>query len=113
MNFKVILTEEASRFIVSLPVKMQAKIQRTIDLLKEFGYMLPKPHSKKLIGIKDLFELRIKLGNNVCRLFYFHWKNKIYVITSGYMKKSRKTDQSEIKKAVNAMNSIKGCDNHE
>lgn len=47
MEFKVELTEEVVNFILSLPIKMQAKIQRTIELLKEFGYNLPEPHSKK------------------------------------------------------------------
>jgi mRNA-degrading endonuclease RelE of RelBE toxin-antitoxin system len=47
MEFEVELLEEAVEFILSLPAKMQAKIQRTIELLKEFGYLLPEPHSKK------------------------------------------------------------------
>ena len=86
---------------------MQAKIQRTINLLKEFGYSLSEPHSKKLKSVVDLYELRVKLGSDICRLFYFYWKNKIYVVTSGYSKKSNKTDRNEIKKAINIMNNIK------
>ena len=86
---------------------MQAKIQRTIELLKEFGYLLPEPHSKKLKSIDYLHELRVKTGNDICRLFYFHWKDKIYVVTSGYIKKSDKTDINEIKKAVRMMNEIR------
>jgi hypothetical protein len=48
MEYKIELCKEAVDFILSLPVKMQAKIQITIELLKEFGYMLPEPHSKKI-----------------------------------------------------------------
>ena len=54
MRFKVELLEDATNFILLQPVKMQAKIQRTIGLLKEFGYELPEPHSKKIKGIDDL-----------------------------------------------------------
>ena len=55
-----------------------------------------------------LYELRIKLGSDICRLFYFHYKENIYIITSGYVKKKDKTDKDEIKKAVNIMNQIMG-----
>ena len=107
MDYEVELLEEAVEFIISLPVKMQAKIQRTIGLLRDFGYFLPEPHSKKITGYEDLYELRVKLGSDICRLFYFHWKEKIYIITSGYVKKSMKTDKNQIKKAVRLMKEIK------
>jgi phage-related protein len=103
MEYQVELIEEVNEFILSLPIKMQAKIQRTIKLLKEFGYALPEPHSKKLKSADGLFELRVKLGTDTCRLFYFHWKEKIYIVTSGYIKKSNKTDKNQIKKAMNIM----------
>lgn len=107
MKYQVELLEEAVDFIISLPTKMQAKIQRTIGLLKEYGYFLPEPHSKKIKGQKDLYELRVKVGSDICRLFYFHWKNKIYVITSGYSKKSNKTDHNQIERAIRLMNRFK------
>lgn len=103
MEYQVQLTEEVIDFILSLPDKMQAKIQRTIKLLKEFGYTLPEPHSKKIKSVRGLFELRVKLGNDICRLFYFFWKDGIYIITSGYAKKANKTDKNEIAKAVKIM----------
>ena len=107
MEYEVELTEDAVEFILSLPVKMQAKIQRTIDLLKEFGYSLPDPHSKKIKGIKDLYELRVKIGSDICRLFYFYLKDRIYIITSGYKKKSKKVDKNEINKALKIMKLLK------
>jgi len=106
MNFRVELLDEAVNFILSLPVKMQAKIQRTIILLKEFGYSLPEPHSKKIRGTENLRELRVKYGSDICRLFYFYWKDRIYVVTSGYIKKSDKTDKKQISKAVRLMKEI-------
>lgn len=107
MSFKVEITELASEFILSLDAKMQAKIQRTISLLEEFGYNLQEPHSKKIKGTEDLYELRIKVASNICRLFYFFWKNKTYIVTSGYIKKQNKTDSEEIKRAINIMNQIR------
>ena len=54
MGYSVELTEEAISYILSLSTKMQAKIQRTINLLKELGYMLPEPHSS-FSGTGSLF----------------------------------------------------------
>ena len=83
---------------------MQAKIQRTINLLKEFGYSLPEPHAKKIKGGNKIFELRIKQGSNICRLFYFYYQDNVYVVTSGFVKKDDKLNKNEIKKAVKLMN---------
>jgi phage-related protein len=74
-------------------------------LLKEFGSFLKEPHSKPLKGYKDLFELRVKQGSNIIRLFYFHHNSTLFIITSGYHKKEQKTDKRQILKAINLMNS--------
>lgn len=76
MEYTVLLTDEASKFIESLNTKMKAKVFRTIGLLKEFGYNLPEPHTKKIQGTKQLHELRVKLGTDICRLFFFITKIK-------------------------------------
>ena len=109
MKFDVELTDEAIKYILSLPIKMQAKIQRTIELLEEFGYKLPEPHSKKIQSVSKLYELRVKQGSNICRLFYFHSKDKIYIITSGYTKKTNKLDKNQIEKAIKIMNGVNGA----
>lgn len=102
-KFEVQLTDEVVDFIESLPVKMQAKIQRTILLLEEFGFFLSEPHTKKIKNTDNLYELRVQQGNNICRLFYFHWKGSIYIILSGYMKKTDKVKPGEITRALDLM----------
>jgi len=62
---------------------------------------LAEPHSKKIKGYKSLYELRVKQGSDICRFFYFHQKGKIYIITSGYIKKDKKTSKSELLTADN------------
>lgn len=103
MEFTVKILPPAHEFISSLPDKMQSKIYRTVDLLREFGFQLPEPYSKVLKGLPGLKELRIKLATDICRLFYFHYKDKVYVITSGFVKKKEKTDKAEIKRALRIM----------
>jgi phage-related protein len=107
VNFEAVILEEAEKFLLSLSPKMQAKIQRSINLLEEFGFDLTLPHSKKIQGAKELYELRIKLGSDICRLFYFHWKGKVFVILSGYVKKENKTNPNEIKKALKLIELVK------
>lgn len=103
MQFTVRLLAQANEFIDSLPLKMQGKIYRSIDLLREFGYSLPEPYSKSLKGMRGLKELRVKLATDICRLFYFHHKCAVYVVTSGYVKKSDRTDKRELERAIRLM----------
>ncbi len=101
------MLEPAVNFVDQVSSKMKAKILRTIDLLEEYGPFLPLPHSKKLSGY-DLYELRVRLASDIVRLFYFHDKDKIYVITSGYIKKSNKTSKREIEAALKLKKEFQG-----
>ena len=68
-------------FIQSLPPKHRAKVEREIDLLEEFGINLTYPHTLKIQGApyKDLWELRIKFGSDISRIFYFlHIEETLY-----------------------------------
>ncbi len=47
--------------------------------------------------------MRVQFGNNILRLFYFHYKSSLYIITSGYIKKDKKTDKDQISKAMDLM----------
>ena len=99
MQFDVLILEPAEEFLQSLDRKLRAKAIRSIGLLQEFGPRLQMPHARKLVG-HDLYELRVKLGSNICRLFYFYADGQIYVVTSGYSKKSDRTSRQEIIKAI-------------
>ncbi|MGB7510262.1 MAG: type II toxin-antitoxin system RelE/ParE family toxin [Pelodictyon phaeoclathratiforme] len=43
--------------------------------------------------------MRVNVGTDICRIFYFHHRGTLYVATSGYIKKEMKTDHGEIEKA--------------
>lgn len=100
MDYRVILLDRADAFIHNLPEKLEAKTLRTINILRQFGYTLREPHSKTIIGTDGLKELRVQVGTDICRLFYFHFKDVIYVVTSGYLKKEQKTNREEIERAL-------------
>jgi phage-related protein len=104
MHFEVKILPPAHEFIRSLNPKMRAKVYRGIDLLKLFGFRLTEPHSKALKSAKGLKELRVKVAADICRLFYFYHKEKVYICTSGYIKKTDKTDEQEIQRALKIRN---------
>jgi len=99
MAFEVILLQPAMGFLRSLEPKLQGKALRSIELLRHFGPQLPMPHSRKLVGY-NLWELRAKQGSNICRLFYFHFREDTYVVASGYVKKTDRTSAQEIQRAL-------------
>ena len=92
-------------FILSLPPKHQAKAEREIDLLEEFGINLTYPHTRKIEGgsYKDLWELRIKFASDISRIFYFIHLNNKFVLLHGFIKKSNKPPKNELEKAKNYM----------
>lgn len=103
MPYKVKLLQPAVDSMEEIPSKLKAKTLRTVGLLAEFGPNLREPHAKKVSGWPGLFELRVALGNQTCRLFYFWHRSSFYVVTSGYMKKSMKLNRRELDKALTLM----------
>ena len=96
----------AGEFINSLTVDMKAKVIRDLDLLEKYGFNLGMPYVKKIRGKKyaKLYELRSKLAKDISRIFYFFETKDGIVILNGYLKKSNKTDNQELDRALNFMN---------
>jgi len=99
MSFEVKFLPPAAGFLDSMASRLRAKAVRSIGLLGEFGPFLREPHSKKVSGWAGLFELRVVLGRDACRLFYFWHEQHAYVVTSGYMKKGMKLDRKQLERA--------------
>lgn len=85
-------------FIESTEIKMKARIFQKLRLLEEYGNQLREPYSKH---VKDgIFELRVKEGTNISRIFYFFYIGKKIILTNGFIKKTQKTPIEELKKAI-------------
>ena len=90
-------TKPAREFILRLPMKMRAKILRTIAMLEDSGTDLREPYSKHLDD--GIFELRAKVGSNITRVLYFFIIGRRVILTHGFVKKTDKTPPSEINRA--------------
>ena len=87
--------QPARQFLLSLNVKMRAKMASMISLLQKNGYELREPYSKSLS--EGIFELRAKVGSDITRVLYFFYVDRHIVLTNGFIKKTQKTPLREIK----------------
>ena len=84
-------------FMKKLSEKEQEKVQYGLLLLKTQG-CLPKKFVK---FIRDgIYELRTEFGGNIFRVFFIFDDGEIVVLFNGFQKKTQKTPQSEIEKAI-------------
>ena len=84
-------------FMQTLTEKEQEKVQYGLMLLKTQG-RLPKKFVKL---IRDgIFELRTEFGGNIFRVFFIFDEGNIVVLFNGFQKKTQKTPQGEIEKAI-------------
>lgn len=102
-KFKVIFFEKndgtapAEEFLLSLDIKMRAKLAKEIALLQDVGNELREPYSKHLDD--GIFELRAQQGSNISRVLYFFVINEKIILTNGFIKKTQKTPAKEIRLA--------------
>jgi len=85
------------RFIETLSVKELVKLNYIISLL-ETSDRMPVKFMKY---IRDgLYELRIEYDGNIYRVFFIFDKDCIVVLFNGFQKKTNKTPEIEIDKAL-------------
>jgi len=81
----------------TLKEKEQEKIQYGLLLLKSQD-RLPKKFVKL---VRDgIYELRTEYGGNIYRVFFIFDEGEIVVLLNGFQKKTQKTPQNEIEKAI-------------
>ena len=84
-------------FIKTLTEKETRKIYYILDMLK----VQERLSTKFVKHIKDgLFELRAEYNSNIYRVFFCFDKGEIVILFNGFQKKSQKTPQNEIEKAL-------------
>lgn len=100
---------EMLEFLDTLNTKEQAKIKSGMDKLIELLNNNNFPNEKLSKYLRDgIFELRIQLLNTISRSLYFFMEGKTIIFTHGFIKKTEKTPNSEINKAIDIKKLYKG-----
>jgi phage-related protein len=86
-------------FFVKQNSKVKNKIIWTFDLIEELP-RIPERYLKHIGNAGDLYEIRVQFGSDGYRIFCFFEEGKIIVLANGFLKKSKKTPDREIEKAI-------------
>ena len=102
-KFKVLLYRDAQEFLASLDEKTRNKIFQTFDRAS----MLLDPEIFKKLASTDIWEFRTYFNKQQYRVLAFWDKGEgqmpidtLVIATHGFVKKTQKTPQKEINKAV-------------
>lgn len=88
-----------SDFLKKQPVKVQNKIYKIIEAIETLE-RVPSNYLKAIVGTNGLYEARIRLGSDIWRVFCFFDHGKLVILLNGFTKKTEKTPNNEIKKAL-------------
>ncbi|MBU0488195.1 MAG: type II toxin-antitoxin system RelE/ParE family toxin [Bacteroidetes bacterium] len=86
-------------FYNSCSRKVQAKIDWVIGLVRTMKVM-PEKFFKHIEGADGLFEIRVKSGSNIFRIFCFFDQGNLVILLNGFQKKTNKTPGNEITRAM-------------
>ena len=82
--------------------KVKDKIDEVLFLVT-VADRIPSKFFKHIENTHGLYEIRVELGGNIFRIFCCNDRGKIVVLFNGFQKKTQKTPQKEIDKALKIM----------
>ena len=86
-----------SDFIDSIDEGAARKVFYVIDMLKT----QERVHTKFVKYLRDeIFEIRAEHNSNIYRVFFIFDKGNIVILFNGFQKKSQKTPEKEIQRAI-------------
>ncbi len=86
-------------FLDSLSDKKVERVLWVFRIVSELT-RIPKQYFKKLQSSDDIWEVRVKIGNDTFRFLGFFDGAKLIVLTNAFAKKSQKVPRKEIKLAM-------------
>ena len=78
---------------------VQLKINWTIGILRDLA-IVPEKYFKHMEGSEGLFELRVKVGSDIFRIFCFFDEGNLVILANGFQKKTGKTPRQEVNRAT-------------
>lgn len=94
----IVYGEEFWSFYNAQKKKVQDKIDWVIGLVRTLK-IIPEKFFKHIEGEEGLFEIRVKAGSNIFRIFCFFDEGNLVILINGFQKKTYKTPPNEIEKA--------------
>ena len=86
-------------FFIKQNEKVKDKILWTFRIIENQRHV-PEDYLKHMEGADGLYEIRVKFGSDIFRIFCFFDEGKLIVLANGFQKKTQKTPKSEIEKAI-------------
>ncbi|MCP4457729.1 MAG: type II toxin-antitoxin system RelE/ParE family toxin [Cytophagales bacterium] len=83
--------------------KLKDKIDHVLFLVR-IAERIPKKFFKHMTGTDGLFEIRIEYRSNIYRVFCCFDEGNLVILFNGFQKKSQKTPNKEIDKALKIKN---------
>lgn len=106
MRYSIVYySQEVQEEIMNLPVTLQARFIGLTDRMMEHGPNLGLPHTNSFGG--GLFELRLKGAEGIARVFFCLIVKQQVVMLHGFIKKTQKTPDKELKLAKQRMKEFK------
>lgn len=100
-------SESVQQEILSMPAGFLARYLRYTDRMEIFGPDLGMPHTRAMR--EGLFELRLKAGEGIARIFYCTLIGKKIVVLHQFVKKTDKTPPRELEIARRRMKEVKNA----
>lgn len=88
-----------SDFYAKQRLKVRDKILWTFRII-EYIQHVPRIYLEQLEGTDGLYEIRVKQGSDIFRIFCFFDEGQLVVLANGYQKKTQRTPKSEMEKAL-------------
>ena len=86
-------------FFNQQPEKVKDKIDRVLFVIT-IAERIPGKFFQHIAGTDGLYEIRVEFVSNIYRIFCCFDEGKIEVLFNGFQKKTQKTPQKEIDKAL-------------
>jgi phage-related protein len=82
--------------------KVKQKIIWILELIEDIE-QVPEKYLKHLTETSGLYEIRIKQGSDIFRIFCFFDSGNLIILMNGFQKKTQKTPKTMIIKALSIM----------
>lgn len=95
----ILFKDYFSDFFEKQKQKVKDKILWTLRII-ETQHQIPTDYFQHMEGTDGLYEIRVKQGSDIFRIFCFFDEGKLIVLANGFQKKTQKTPKSAIEKAL-------------